>query len=69
MTNIIYIHGGNIRETKEAYYDYLSTTNMHYKAYPQSTRPDRLSAEFPDANIIAPRMPRKQRAQYHERKI
>lgn len=69
MPTIIYIHGGNIRETAEEYRDYLATTDMQYKAYPSPTRPDRLSEEFPDANIIAPRMPRKERAQYDERKL
>lgn len=69
MPTIIYIHGGNIRETAEEYRDYLSTTDMHYKAYPSPTWPERLSEKFPDANIIAPRMPRKQRAQYDERKL
>jgi predicted alpha/beta hydrolase family esterase len=69
MPTIIYIHGGNIRETPEQYQDYLSTTDMRYKAYPQPTRPDRLKDQFPDANIIAPRMPRKQRAQYDEWKL
>lgn len=66
-TQIIYIHGGMTFSTQKKYLDYLTNKKIYLEEL--KIWPETLQQKLPKFQIIKPRMPNKDNAQYKEWKI